>query len=573
MNKWIVILICIFCVLVFQATRTSFAQTTITVTGLDKTPDIASYIQSVVVEKHQKSEHFSLLAIRNDVQDAMKAKGFYAAQVDTKEQEKAVTVDVKPGDPYAIGTIVITGYRDKLDHGLHQGEPLLAQAILDSQKAIKKQLLESGCYYTLSVRHEVVLDEDKKTGDVTFILETGPSVTFGDTIFQGAEDLDQPYLQRFIKYNKGECWKPQKLENTKTALLGTGLLSSAQEKLPESVQGDQEVNVVFELKERAPRSVRLGASYYTDEGPGVSASWTHRNFSGSGEELTADMKASLLIQSLGLDYTKPYFLADNQSLLLATAVERQHSDAFEELSLNGSAALKRTFSKFWSGSLDVATEVTEITDKNDADATQTFGLVSVPGILSFDNRDNALDPHSGVFARARVEPFGDAFGEASPFVKSRLTASTYFDLSNSKTDPVLALRASVGSIMGDSTQDIPATKRFYAGGGNSIRGFGYQEAGPFEDGDPAGGRSLVETSAEMRFKVTEDIGVVTFVDAGNVSNSAIPDFDGGLFVGAGAGVRYYTDFGPIRFDVGVPLNKRENLDQTFQIYISIGQAF
>ena len=79
-------------------------------------------------------------------------------------------------------------------------------------------------------------------------------------------------------------------------------------------------------------------------------------------------------------------------------------------------------------------------------------------------------------------------------------------------------------------------------------------------------------SSELRFKMTETIGAVAFVDAGSVSESAVPEFSD-LSVGAGVGLRYYTSFGPLRFDVAVPLTQRETLDQTYQIYLSIGQAF
>ena len=146
-------------------------------------------------------------------------------------------------------------------------------------------------------------------------------------------------------------------------------------------------------------------------------------------------------------------------------------------------------------------------------------------------------------------------------------------MSDSAYDPVLALRASFGSIWGASTENIPATKRFFAGGGGSIRGYGFQEAGPYENGDPAGGRSLIETNTEFRVKFTETIGAVAFVDAGGVYDDVYPSFNEDLYIGGGLGARYYSSFGPIRFDVALPFTNKENLDQNYQIYISIGQAF
>ena len=113
-----------------------------------------------------------------------------------------------------------------------------------------------------------------------------------------------------------------------------------------------------------------------------------------------------------------------------------------------------------------------------------------------------------------------------------------------------------GSIVGASVEDIPADRRFYAGGGGSVRGYEYQGIGPKDpEGNPIGGRSYMELSGELRMQVTETIGIVPFVDAGTVSED---EFLGSarFQVGAGVGLRYLTPFGPLRIDAAVPLNRR-----------------
>ena len=106
-----------------------------------------------------------------------------------------------------------------------------------------------------------------------------------------------------------------------------------------------------------------------------------------------------------------------------------------------------------------------------------------------------------------------------------------------------------------------------------MRGFGYQLAGDLDDDhNPLGGRSLLELSGEVRLRLTETIGVVAFVDAGSAFSSAVPDFNETLRVGAGPGLRYFSPIGPVRLDIGLPVNKRDS-DDTFQLYVSLGQAF
>jgi translocation and assembly module TamA len=138
---------------------------------------------------------------------------------------------------------------------------------------------------------------------------------------------------------------------------------------------------------------------------------------------------------------------------------------------------------------------------------------------------------------------------------------------------VLAGRGSVGTLVGASRGDVPADVRFYAGGGQSVRGFGFQLAGELdEDHNPLGGRSLLELSGEVRLRLTETIGVVGFVDAGTVYGSSVPDLSETLRVGAGPGLSYFSPIGPVRLDIGLPLNRRDS-DDLFQLYVSLGQAF
>ena len=124
---------------------------------------------------------------------------------------------------------------------------------------------------------------------------------------------------------------------------------------------------------------------------------------------------------------------------------------------------------------------------------------------------------------------------------------------------VLAARTRVGTISGAPVDAIAPSRRFYAGGGASVRGYAYQAVGPKDSaGNPSGGRSLTEFSLEARVKtglVGGAISVVPFIDAGTVGTSSSPTLSG-LQVGAGIGIRYQTNFGPIRVDVGTPLNRR-----------------
>jgi translocation and assembly module TamA len=137
---------------------------------------------------------------------------------------------------------------------------------------------------------------------------------------------------------------------------------------------------------------------------------------------------------------------------------------------------------------------------------------------------------------------------------------------------VFAGRLKLGSILNGTVSDIPAPQRFYAGGGGSVRGFGYQEVGPrLADNTPEGGLSLTEVSLEVRHRLSKDWGVVGFIDAGTIGKGNGPDFQD-MSAGAGIGVRYNLGFGPLRVDVATPITARHG-QAPVQVYVSLGQAF
>ena len=139
---------------------------------------------------------------------------------------------------------------------------------------------------------------------------------------------------------------------------------------------------------------------------------------------------------------------------------------------------------------------------------------------------------------------------------------------------MLAARLHAGSIIGGEIPEVPAPDRFFAGGGGSVRGYGYQNVGPhYADNTPQGGLSLIETSFEYRRHISGPLGAVLFLDSGTVGTEATPTFTH-IANAVGVGVRYDLGFAPIRIDVATPINKLSGASQSpIQLYLSIGQAF
>ncbi len=526
-------------------------------------------------EERARQEDYIERIVRADLMKALRAKGYYRARVQYEDGNAPLTgtYQVNYGPQFKISTLDVQPelYESFLRRDIiGDGDVLDAQRVLAAQADLKNKIQRGRCYFSLSIDNEVYLNRDNATADVFLNVDAGQEGHFGPLAFQGNERVHDTYLKKLVPWKKGDCFRREKLEDYKTALLQSGLFAKADIILPDGPQEDGTVPVTMDLRERAHRSLSAGLTYYSDEGPGAVFGWEHRNLLGEAEKMTAKLGVSTLKQSLDLDFVKPYFIRKDQNLSLNSSIRRQDTDAFIETGIDAGAAITRDFTKHLSGSTGVSMSVTRIEDETDEEK-KTYGLISFPQSLVFDTRNDTLDPKKGFFITGGMEPFVDTFGESDPFIKAQLTGSTYLSL-HPRDILILASKLGIGSIWGADIENIPATKRFYAGGGGSVRGFGYQEVGPQKDGDPTGGLSMVNFSLEMRGKVTEKFGAVAFIDGATVTEESTPTFEN-VAVGAGVGVRYYTDFGPLRFDIAVPLTQKNDLERNYQFYISIGQAF
>jgi len=520
---------------------------------------------------------------------ALRSEGFYDADVsfeltppEQAAQPAQVTVNVDPGTVYLLSQAEIAFQGDIApearniprgpdDLGLHIGMQARAPAIQRAQQDILAALEDNGYPQAEVVDRTAVIDRERKTMRVTWQVDPGPLVRFGDMQLQGLTNVEAKYVQRFRTWQPGALYDLSAVEATRTELVETGLFEGIQTQTAQVAQNGARAPVTFTFQERAHRTIGFGARYSTSEGPAANAFWEHRNAFGANEKVRLELEVGLIEQRFSTNIRKPRFQRDDQALVNEAKILRHETDAFEELTLGNTLSLEREFSEIWTGTAGGSIEFSRLTDN---EGERDFILFGLPGGLTRDTRDSLLDPTEGTRLDVSVTPYLATVDQTFPFMRTSVGGAAYYAI-DADNRYVLAARGRVGSIVGAETEDIPASKRFYAGGGGSVRGFPFEEVGPLDSrNDPLGGRSLVELSLELRVKITDTIGIVPFVDAGNVYDTLIPDLtdDRPLRYGAGLGVRYYTPIGPLRFDVAVPINARET-DDAFEIYISLGQSF
>ena len=517
----------------------------------------------------------------------LRAEGYYAARIaeriDTRTDPLRITLKIAPGPRFRVADIRIAfddpppsaDVRREIESGLplKVGDPARAKDILAAEDRIAEHLPRSG--YPLAERgaREVVIDHRSHSARVLYRFSVGPEIRFGALRFSGAEGVDRNYLRRLVPWREGARYDQTLVARYRDLLIGTRLFSrvAIDFAVPAAAlrerAGPITPDLVVELKDARLRTIAISAGFSTSEGVGGEVAWTHRNLFGSGERLRLTLSGAELKQSLVGEFRKPHFRRLDQVLTARAALVREDNDAFDSLELNSHLGIERRIGRLWT--MTARAEAT-LSDVDDLQGSRTFFIAALPFSIAWDRRDDLLDPTRGAHVRASVAPSLSFQDTLFGFVRSDLAASAYQRLAGDRL--VLAERLHMGSIAGAARDRLPANRRFFAGGGGSIRGFGFQDVGPVDaDGAPVGGRSLFEVSFEARTRIGAHFGLVPFIEGGQVWRNSLPQF-GGLRWGAGLGLRYFTSFAPIRFDIAFPLARRPGEDRV-QFYISLGQSF
>ncbi|AGW13120.1 autotransporter assembly complex protein TamA [Megalodesulfovibrio gigas] len=521
---------------------------------------------------------------------ALIARGHLNATVAvTVEQEQTPPVlrfGITPGPVYVLSKVEITladqpgvdasaSFPPLPGLGLVVGGPFQAKAVLDAQGQLTAQLRRTGYPYATAARPLVLASTTEPTVRVVYTLTPGPRATFGATRFEGLTSVKTSFLEDEPLWKPGDLYNHDLLRELEKRLARHNLFGAIGAMPAETPNADGSVDIIVTLGERKHRTVKGGAGYKSDVGASISLGWEHRNLFGGGERLALVLDVSMLESKALAEFEKPKFLRPDQSLKSSLEAKTEDTSAYEADSLTGKVLVEREFGERWRGSVGVAFRQADVL-RDEARPEQDelkYSLASTPLALTYDSRDSVLDPTRGVLLAWMAEPFysvGESTMSSDAFLKLETQARGFLTLLE-KPRLVLAGRGTFGAFLGLPGEELPPVLRYYTGGGGSVRGYRYQTAGPMRGENPTGGSYLAEVSAEIRLRLTEDLGFVPFLDGGNVYDT-LDDLSNGLLWGGGAGLRYATPIGPLRLDLAFPFEQRST-DDTFQVYVSVGQAF
>lgn len=525
------------------------------------------------------------LAARRDAksfEQAMKAAGYYAGKASfrledsTDDKKWRVVFEIATGAKFKIVAYHIV-YADAPpdnaadsrpqsleDAGLKPDGDASGAALRDLQRAFLNVLWERAYPAAAIVSRQAEADLEHGTAEATFVFKSGPHARFGPLVVSGLKRTNPKHLEKLITWTPGELYERSKLVAYRDRLAATGLFASI-DVAAGAPDESGAAPVVVTVTERKHRTIGGGVSYSTTDGPGGRLFYEHRNIFHRGERARVEFKGSGLEQAVIFNVNKP-LPRFNGSGYGQLKFSNETTDAFNARSLEVSGGLaKRVIDNRLEARAGVALETSNV--RSDGVEERTY-FVSTPLSLTWNSEDDLLDPKKGVRASLALRPYTgtDSFTQSELHARTRVLFGPGDRLT-------AAFRMRLGATFNTSLADLPLNKRFFAGGGGSVRGFSFQEAGPLDaDNDPTGGLSVVEGAFEGRVRAFDHIQIAGFIDSGSVSSKTLPDFTGKYFTGVGGGVRYLSPVGPIRLDVAFPFDKRPT-DADFQIFISLGQAF
>ncbi|MCA3718207.1 MAG: outer membrane protein assembly factor [Brevundimonas sp.] len=523
----------------------------------------------------------------------LRSEGYYQPLLeDIVEGEDApiAIVSIEPGRRFTLAepTIqwtspepqadVIQTARSRLN--LEPGAPGRAADVIAAEGRIVASLSEQG-YPDAEVQpRRVVVDHAAFVVAPTYRIASGPLVRLDGVQVETAGPTNPAWVAALAPWREGDRYDPEQVAELERRLLETGVYDGVNVSLTPADQAQVDGNrpVVVTLTDRPRRIVEAGATFSTADGSGIEGLWTYYNRFGRADTLRFQARIADIDSRIGADLTLPHWRQPGQLLALSAAVVNEDTDAYIRTAGVFSADIRQRIGKTSWVSYGLGVDAGKY-DENRFDPvtqlplsiTRDLAILTGRGSAYLDQSDDPLNPTTGWRATLNVQPTAVTGEDSLLFLRAEAQLTGYIPLRDDART-VAAGRVRLGSIIGGDELTIPSDRLFYSGGGGSVRGYEYQGVAPrLPDNTPRGGLSLFEVSAEVRHDLGRNFGAVAFVDAGAVGFQETPDFSN-LRYAVGFGARYNLSFGPIRADIAFPLNRREG-DASFQIYVSIGQAF
>ncbi len=474
--------------------------------------------------------------------ELLRARGYYDSRTrldfraGTTATEIRAILAANPGDPYLLAAVDLDGLSGdepgmaalRALFTVKPGDRADVDTINTATAALRTGLLDRGYPFVDVSEPVLVVEHERHSATLNMTVETGGFRRIGRILVNPDAPFDARHVAVIGRFAPGDPYNQEDMVDLNRALIATGLVSQITI-TPKPGATDELVDLDLHLGRAPVHTIAGEIGYGTGEGARVEASWQHRNFFPPEGTITLRGVLGQQEQSVTATLRRANFGRRDRVLNLELSAANLDQPAYQARIAGIGASLERQtnliFQKDWAWSLGAELRVSDERDLYGADLVprrRTYLVAALPTGINYDDSDDLLDPRKGFRLGARVSPEVSLQGSVFSYIRMQFDGSYYLQASERVT---IAGRGRLGTIVGASRDRIAPTRRFYAGGGGSVRGYSYQAIGPRDANNaPLGGRSLGELSLEARFRfgTADQFGVVPFVDAGTISSEPWP---------------------------------------------------
>lgn len=493
---------------------------------------------------------------KNLLNDYAQSLGFYKSSISYEILEDKAIFHIKKNKQIKIASIDVNDeYKNIIDLKVNDG--FISSDFTNSKKNIYKYLGNRG-FAKAVLDAKAYVDIDEYRVDIKYEVTKNSIQKFGDIKIQNDAKIDISFLKKNIEFEKGEDYNSSLIDKSYENLYNFGIYKYIRIE-PDLAKSTNDIPVNINLVQGDYREISYGIGYDTDTKARFKAQYKNDNFLGNLKSLTVGTRVNQDGFEFYNNLYNPYFIDDDISLNNDISYEDMNYTSYSQKKIEE----KLSFSKDFFGLSNTTGVLLEhSTLKSDLIEYQSgsYLLNSFFYETIMDRRDDILNPKNGYYFSFYIENGTKVIGSKIDYIKT-LTQIRFLKTFDRFTS---SFKTTVGTL----DKDLPIFKHFFAGGDYSNRGYAFEKVGKKDyDDNPYGGLSMIDSSIEFEYAIKKDLGMVTFFDSSMLSLQS-NKFNEKFYNSYGIGARYYTPIGPLRVDLGFPID-----DGGFVFHIGIGQVF
>lgn len=497
------------------------------------------------------------------VEDALRALGYYNPVIQwdiieppgEEEKPPRLVLTVQPGEPVRVRSrkVQIEGpagedsdFTGSLPPKPSEGDVLNHGQYSSLRQTIQNRGTRLGYFDGEFTTRKLEVNPEKRVADITLVYRSGERYRLGKVSFVEGHGFEEQLLEQFVRFEPGEPFHADKIARLNSDLSNSGYFSGVDIDASPGSAEDRVIPVKVELTTRPPRSVAAGVGFSTDVGPRVRANWREHWINPMGHRRGVETELSAPRQNLSTWYELPLDPPMTDSIRLSAGYQREDIEDVESELLTLGQQWKHQLDDGW---LQVASLRWEGERFRIGDDETDQSSLLLPGLgYSKLHADSPLDPSRGYRIQFDVTGSHRAVLSNVDILHVNFLVKGLYTLADNHR---FLTRFQFGGVATNRFEDVPPSLRFFAGGDQSVRGYGYETLSPRdEDGVAVGGRYLMVGSAEYQYQFADNWRVAAFVDEGN----AIDNLEDPLATGAGLGIRWISPVGPLRLDIAKGLD-------------------